>query len=351
MSSIQTPLNYKPVTVTKGRGGWGGPLTIRPNEEKRYIVSVTGGGIHPVAEEIAKLTGAEAVDGFKGSYDKETMACVIIDCGGTARCGVYPKMDILTVNVNATSPSGPLMKFINEENFVSGVKLENISAVAAPYEDQDAVEDAVEKVESPAARQKTPQEIKEEAKQKAAGFKQKPEKMNIIEKIGRGAGKVVGIFYQAGRETIDQVLKNILPFMAFVSMLIGIITFTGIGDLIANFVSPLAGNIGGLLILSVICALPILSPLLGPGAVIAQVVGVLVGVEIGRGNIPPELALPALFAINPQVGADFVPVGLTLGEAEPETIEVGVPAVLLSRVITGPLAVVIAYLFSFGLYS
>lgn len=350
MSSIQTPLNYKPVTVTKGRGGWGGPLTIRPNEEKRYIVSVTGGGIHPIAQEIADLTGAEAVDGFKGSYDKETMACVVIDCGGTARCGVYPKMDILTVNINATSPSGPLMKFINEGNFVSGVKHENITAVAAPYEDQDAVEDAVEEVRSPAASEKTPQEIKEEAKLKAAGY-QKPKKMNIIEKIGRGAGKVVGIFYQAGRETIDQVLKNILPFMAFVSMLIGIITFTGIGDLIANFVSPLAGNIGGLLLLSVICALPILSPLLGPGAVIAQVVGVLVGVEIGRGNIPPELALPALFAINPQVGADFVPVGLTLGEAEPETIEVGVPAVLLSRVITGPLAVVIAYLFSFGLYS
>jgi len=174
--------------------------------------------------------------------------------------------------------------------------------------------------------------------------------MNIIERVGRGAGKVVGVLYQAGRETVDQVLKNILPFMAFVSMLIGIITYTGIGDLIANFVSPLAGNIFGLLILSVICALPILSPLLGPGAVIAQVVGVLVGVEIGRGNIPPALALPALFAINPQVGADFVPVGLTLGEAEPETIEVGVPAVLISRMITGPLAVVIAYLFSFGLY-
>ncbi|MGB6407087.1 MAG: PTS sorbitol transporter subunit IIB, partial [Planococcus donghaensis] len=213
-----------------------------------------------------------------------------------------------------------------------------------------AVEEAVEKVESPAEHEKTPQQIKEEAKLKAASY-QKPKKMNIIEKIGRGAGKVVGIFYQAGRETIDQVLKNILPFMAFVSMLIGIIVYTGIGDLIANFVSPLAGSIGGLLLLSVICALPILSPLLGPGAVIAQVVGVLIGVEIGRGNIPPELALPALFAINPQVGADFVPVGLTLGEAEPETIEVGVPAVLMSRVITGPLAVVIAYLFSFGLYS
>ncbi|MFB1083092.1 PTS glucitol/sorbitol transporter subunit IIB [Jeotgalibacillus sp. JSM ZJ347] len=350
MAENQTPVDYKAVSVTKGQGGWGGPLTIRPNETQRYIVSVTGGGIHPVAAEIARLTGAEAVDGFKSTYAKETMACVIIDCGGTARCGVYPKMNILTINVNATSPSGPLMKFINEENFVSGVRTSDISSEAAPYEDQNEVKKAVDETEAPAVR-KTPQQLKEEARRKvAANSTGEPKKMNIVERVGRGAGKVVGVLYQAGRETIDQVLKNILPFMAFVSMLIGIITFTGIGDIIANFVTPLAGNFIGLLILSVICSLPILSPLLGPGAVIAQVVGVLVGVEIGRGNIPPELALPALFAINPQVGADFVPVGLTLGEAEPETIEVGVPAVLVSRLITGPLAVVIAYLFSFGLY-
>jgi PTS system glucitol/sorbitol-specific IIC component len=138
--------------------------------------------------------------------------------------------------------------------------------------------------------------------------------------------------------------------MAFVSTIIGIITYTGIGDWIAHVVTPLAGNIIGLIVLSIICAIPILSPMLGPGAVIAQVVGVLIGVEIGKGNIPPQFALPALFAINPQVGCDFVPVGLTLGEAKPETIEVGVPAVLLSRQFTGPVAVLIAYVFSFGLY-
>ena len=56
-------------------------------------------------------------------------------------------------------------------------------------------------------------------------------------------------------------------------------------------------------------------------------------------------------AINAQVGADFVPVGLSLGEAEPETIELGIPAVLYSRLITGPAAVIIDYLFSMGLYS
>ena len=42
--------------------------------------------------------------------------------------------------------------------------------------------------------------------------------------------------------------------------------------------------------------------------------------------------------------------GLSLGEADPETIELGVPAVLYSRVITGPLAVLIAYAASIGLY-
>ena len=274
------------------------------------------------------------------------MACVVIDCGGTARCGVYPKMNVLTINLTATPPSGPLMKYIKEDNFVSGVRSNSLEVVGTPKtEESIPIESTENKTEN-----KSYEEIKKEAKEKYGDGTGK-RKVNILERIGRGVGSVVNVFYQAGRETIEQVIKNILPFMAFVSVLIGIINYTGIGDFIAHVVTPLASNIWGLVILSVIISIPILSPLLGPGAVIAQVVGVLVGVEIGKGNIPPQLALPALFAINPQVGADFVPVGLTLGEAEAETIEVGVPAVLISRQVTGPLAVIIAYLLSFGLYS
>ncbi|MEY3971672.1 MAG: hypothetical protein ACOVMF_00545 [Aquiluna sp.] len=173
----------------------------------------------------------------------------------------------------------------------------------------------------------------------------------VLVTIGRGVGGVVGTLYQAGRDTIDTIIRNILPFMAFISFIIGLVLVTGVGDLIAQGIKGLAGSIVGLLIVSVVCAIPVLSPLLGPGAVIAQVVGTLLGVEIGKGTIPPQMALPALFAINPQVGCDFIPVGLALGEAEPETVEVGVPAVLFSRLITGPLSVVIAYVASFGLYS
>ena len=139
-------------------------------------------------------------------------------------------------------------------------------------------------------------------------------------------------------------------FMAFIAVLIGIINETGIGDLLAHAIEPLASSLLGLMAISIFCAITILSPVLGPGAVIAQVVGVLLGTRIGTGDIPPQYALPALFAIDPQVGCDFIPVGLALGEAEEKTVEVGVPAVLVSRLFTGPASVVIAYFASFGLY-
>lgn len=77
--------------------------------------------------------------------------------------------------------------------------------------------------------------------------------------------------------------------------------------------------------------------------------GVILGNEIGKGVLPVAYALPALFAINSQVGCDFIPVALTLAEAEDETTSVGVPAMLFTRLLTGPMAVLIAYVFSFGL--
>jgi PTS system glucitol/sorbitol-specific IIB component len=120
---------YKAVRITKGRGGWGGPLVIKPEAGKDLIYCVTGGGIHPVAQRIADLTGGKVFDGFRSSAPEKQIACVIIDCGGTARIGVYPMKKIPTIDVKASSPSGPLIQFIKENIFVSGVKLEDIKVI------------------------------------------------------------------------------------------------------------------------------------------------------------------------------------------------------------------------------
>ena len=329
---------YKAVKISRGSSGWGGPLVIQPTEQRSKVVSVTGGGIHPVAARIAELTGAEVVDGFKSPPLESEMAVVVVDCGGTARCGVYPRKRIPTVNLTPVGQAGPLAQFITEDIYVSGVKPANIEMA-------DGSEPATS-AGGTVKRDMTPAEAAASMKVAAppsseGGF------VGLISSIGRVMGRVVGIFFNAGRRTIDQVVRNVLPFMAFVTMLIGLILYTGIGDILAQPMGPLANNIVGLIVISAICGLPFLSPILGPGAVIAQVIGVaIIGPQIANGTIAPAMALPALFAYNTQVGCDFVPVGLALGEAKPKTIEIGVPAVLISRQIMGPVSVLIAWVFS-----
>jgi hypothetical protein len=120
---------YRAVKVNPGKKGWGNGLVIKPEPGKDLIYSVTGGGIHPVAQRIADLTGGKTFDGFKSKADFHEIACAVIDCGGTARIGVYPMKGVLTVDVHGASPSGPLMRFITEENFVSGTGLDDIEVV------------------------------------------------------------------------------------------------------------------------------------------------------------------------------------------------------------------------------
>ncbi|MFD1420684.1 PTS glucitol/sorbitol transporter subunit IIB [Lactiplantibacillus songbeiensis] len=333
-------MSYSSVKISKGNHGWGGPLTVTPTDEKPYVISVTGGGIDPVAQRIADLTGAKVVDSFANPVPKEETCAAVINCGGTARSGVYPKMGILTINTVAITPAGPLSKFIKEDIFVSGVTANDVAST----ENIEIPKELQENIASPEVSQ-----VKNDAEKVAQDSKGQEESrlLRLIDAVGKVAGDFVNTFYQAGRDTIDTLIKNVLPFMAFVATLVGIINYSGIGKVLANILSPLAGNIVGLVILSIICALPILSPILGPAGVIAAVVGTLIGQQIGTGIVPMYLALPALFAIDAQAGCDFIPVGLTLGEAEPDTITSGTPAILFSRLFTAPLAVLIAYGFSF----
>lgn len=335
---------FRAVRVDRGSNGWGGPLVIKPTLQRDKIVAVTGGGIPAVARRLAEMTGGTAIDGFRAPPVEGEIAAVVVDCGGTARCGVYPRKRIPTINLTPVGQSGPLAQFITEDIYVSGVKEANLT-----FEDGSTVVAGGPGAAAAAAAATALAEEKS-AREAAETYSNDNPLIRVITVVGRVMGRIVNILFNAGRRTIDQVIRNVLPFMAFVTMLIGLILYTGIGNVLAAPLGPLANSVVGLLILSAIVGLPFLSPILGPGAVIAQVIGVaIIGPQIANGTIAPAMALPALFAYNTQVGCDFVPVGLALGEAKPKTIEIGVPAVLISRQVMGPVSVLIAWLASLTL--
>jgi PTS system glucitol/sorbitol-specific IIB component len=72
------------------------------------------------------MTGCELVDGFKTTVPDDEVAVAVVNCGGTARCGVYPKKRIMTVNVEPVGAVGPLAMYITPDIYVSDVKESNL---------------------------------------------------------------------------------------------------------------------------------------------------------------------------------------------------------------------------------
>jgi PTS system glucitol/sorbitol-specific IIB component len=334
------------VFVRPGEGGWGKGLLLRADGKRSKVLSVTGGGVHDVAARIAELTGAEAVDGFTTTVPDDEVLCAVINCGGTARIGVYPRKGIPTVDVYAGAPGGPLARFITEELFVSAVRVDDVSESTEDGPAAGAKPVVPPKSERPSTLDVAATVTGGDQTRFGRGFNAVS---GVFVRFGSIVGSIVNTMLGAGRQTIELTLNTILPFMAYVSLLLGIVTYTGVAHWMGEFLSPIASNPIGLVVISLVATLPFLSPILGPGAAIAQVIGTLMGSQIAIGALPVQYALPTLFAINGQAGCDFIPVGLALGEAKPETVAVGTPAVLISRMITAPVAVIIAWAASFGL--
>ena len=333
---------YHTITITRGDGGYGGPLTITPTEERHIVLYMTGGGLEP--EPLAKivaLSGMEPVNGNQETCPDEEVALAIIDCGGTLRCGIYPGKGIPTVNILATGKSGPLAKYMTEDMYVSAVTSECVSAV---------VENVANAVEEDVTDEVQAAEVDATKSSVTSGKSLKTSLNNFLEPV-LTISKVISLFQQSAREAVKTCLEMILPFMGFAALFIGICKGSGLTQFLAGLIQPMGGSLPGLLGLGVICSIPGLSAILGAGAVAAQMFSTVIGELIAAGSIPPAMALPALFAINCQCACDFIPVGLGMTEAKPETTQVGIASITISRFVTGWIRILIAVVFSIGLYK
>ena len=350
------PGEYRSIRIVSGDGGFGGPLVITPTPEKHTVIYMTGGNREPEPlARILELSGMQAVNLGKDSCPEEEVALAIVDCGGTLRCGIYPKKGIPTVNIMATGKSGPLAQYITEDIYVSAVTSEEVSLANEEWSDyeSDLIDTSFEE-QSSASPQTTAQAkgvtaqangVIEEAESSADS--------RLSQALGPviAVSKVISIFQQSARDAVRTCLEMILPFMGFAALFIGICRGSGLTEFLAGLMKPMSASVLGLLAIGVICSIPGLSAVLGAGATAAQVFAAVIGELIATGGIMPALALPALFAINCQCACDFIPVGLGMTEAKKETTQVGIAAVTMSRFLTGWIRVLIALVFSIGLYA
>lgn len=362
------------ITITRGDGGYGGPITVTPTEERHVVLYMTSGGVRPEPlDRILSLSGMTAVNGTLEVCPDEKVALAIIDCGGTLRCGIYPGKGIPTVNILDTGRSGPLAKYMTEDLYVSGVTSAEI-APAVP--ETEANDNEIHQAESLGNETHRNEISGDEAygseihRTEAHGpenhgtadenfsHPSAPDSVSRILKILNtllvpvsAVNRIVHVFYQSARDAVGTCLNMLLPFMGFAALFIGICRGSGLTQFLAGLLRPIEGSLPGLFLTGIICSIPGLSAILGAGAVAAQIFATMVGSLISQGTIAPVLALPALFAINCQCACDFIPVGLGMMEAKTETVQLGTTAVTMSRFLTGWLRIVIALIFCIGLYA
>ena len=338
------PSGFRSITITCGDGGYGGPVTVTPTRDRHIVLYMTGGGLIPEPlDRIVALSGMKAVNGNEETVPDEEVALAIIDCGGTLRCGIYPGKGIPTVNLLATGKSGPLAKYMTEDLYVSAVTSAQVEPAAAAAQDSSLQDTA-----QPFTQDKS-QAVSEEAPAEAprSAFSGR---LRYLLRPAAAVSKVISIFHQSSRDAVRTCLDSLLPFMGFAALFIGICRGSGLTSFLASCLQPMGGSLPGLMGLGIICSIPGLSAVLGAGAVAAQMFSTVIGDLIAAGTISPAMALPALFAINTQCACDFIPVGLSMTEAAPDTTQVGMTSVTLSRFATGWIRILIALVFSIGLY-
>ncbi|MBQ9632268.1 MAG: PTS sorbitol transporter subunit IIB, partial [Lachnospiraceae bacterium] len=83
---------YGSIYIEKGPGGYGGPLVVTPTDQRNKVMYILGEmDKPPCLDRIVELSGMIPVDSYKETVPEDEIALAIVDCGGTLRCGIYPK--------------------------------------------------------------------------------------------------------------------------------------------------------------------------------------------------------------------------------------------------------------------
>jgi sorbitol-specific phosphotransferase system component IIBC len=157
---------------------------------------------------------------------------------------------------------------------------------------------------------------------------------------------------------LARITKAFFPVLLGGVFMYAVLGFSGIGGYIVQSITPIfaetafaaAISISAIILVALISFIPVISPLLGPGMVITVIAAIASGLLLASGHISPFIALPALFAIDVQLGNMF-PASYAVAETEPETLAAGVPEIYFTRLITLPAAVAAAYFFSFIVFK
>lgn len=153
-------------------------------------------------------------------------------------------------------------------------------------------------------------------------------------------------------------LKTLYPVLLGALVVYGALVVSGIDGYIVQSVTDAFSEtaykdvvtIPAIALVALISFIPVVSPLLGQGLLITLVFAAISGLLLASGQISPFIALPALFAIDVQLGNKIAPAS-AMGETEPETLAAGVPEIYFTRLITLPAAVAAAYFFSFIVFK
>ena len=117
------------IRIEKGTNGFGGPLVVMPTKKRCKVMYILGEVDCPEPlDRIVELSGMQPVDGYKETVPEDEIGLVIVDCGGTLRCGIYPKKRVPTINVMPVGPAGPLAEYIKEDIYASAVTSAQVSA-------------------------------------------------------------------------------------------------------------------------------------------------------------------------------------------------------------------------------